>query len=30
MKKRKKLNHGQKDWGMAKKIGLIILFLVVI
>ena len=30
MKKRKKLNHGKKDWGMVKKIGLVVLFLVVI
>ena len=30
MKKRKKLNHGKKDWGLLKKIGLVVLFLVVI
>lgn len=30
MKKRKKLNKEKKDWGMVKKIGLVILFLLVI
>jgi len=30
MKKRKKLNREKKDWGMAKKIGLVVLFLLVI
>lgn len=30
MKKRKKSNHEKKDWGMVKKIGLVILFLLVI
>ena len=30
MKKRKKLTHGKRDWGMVKKIGLVVLFLVVI
>ena len=30
MKKRKKLNHEKRDWGLAKKIGLVVLFLLVI
>ena len=30
MKKRKKLNHGKRDWGLVKKIGLVVLFLLVI
>ena len=30
MKKREKLNREKKDWGMAKKIGLVVLFLLVI
>lgn len=30
MKKRKKLNHERKDWGMVKRIGLVILFLLVV
>ena len=30
MKKREKLNREEKDWGMAKKIGLVVLFLLVI
>lgn len=30
MKKRKKLTHGKRDWGMVKKIGFVVLFLVVI
>lgn len=30
MKKKKKLNHGKRDWGLVKKIGLVVLFLLVI
>ena len=30
MKKKKKLNHDKKDWGLVKKIGLVVIFLVVI
>ena len=30
MKKRKKLNREKKDWGMTRKIGLVVLFLLVI
>lgn len=30
MKRKKRLNHDKKDWGMVKKIGLVVLFLLVI